>query len=492
VRFAGSEKERVSYEEIVRACSEDRLPEVPADPSFAVLRPYQQEGLRWLSFLARLGLGGVLADEMGLGKTLQALAAIVADAASGVSLVVAPKTLLWSWEYEIQKFFPHLPRVVMDGMTPAERARVWRNTRSGVLITSYGLLVNDLSLVKERRFRLLVMDEAQHVKNDAAKRTRALRAVKAECRLALTGTPIENHLSDLWSIFETVLPGLLGRRQDVLRAEREGDSLFFEKMAALTAPFILRREKKDLLPELPLVIVKEYPAEMTAKQKEIYLSHLLRGRAEFLEAESDINRMDALALLTKLRLAANHPMLVSPTVRDLEESGKMVLLLEILEEIRSAGGRALVFSQFVTMLRLVERLVRERGFTYFYMDGDTQERRDPVERFNRGEREVFLLSLKVGGYGLNLTGADHVVLVDPWWNPAAEEQAWSRAHRIGQNREVVVAKLFSRGTVEEKILLLQEEKKDIRSFFLKRALHEPSKDFVRLLLKWELGGEKNL
>ncbi len=489
----GTKAQQISYEEIVSACSEGKLPEISLDPSFAILRPYQHEGVRWLSFLARLGLGGILADEMGLGKTLQALAAIVANASSGISLVVAPKTLLWSWEHEIRKFFPNLPRVIMDGMQPPDRARVWRTTHSGLLITSYGLLVNDLSLVKERRFRVLVMDEAQHIKNDAAKRTRALRTVKADCRFALTGTPIENHLGDLWSICETVLPGLLGRRQDVLRAEREGDSVFFQKMAALTAPFILRREKKSLLPELPPVIVKEYPVEMTPKQKEIYLSHLLRGRAEFLEAGGDVSRMDALALLTKLRLAANHPMLVSPTVRDLEESGKMVLLLEILEEIRSAGGRTLVFSQFVTMLRLIERALRERGFTLFYMDGDTKDRRDPVERFNRGEGEVFLLSLKVGGYGLNLTGADHVALVDPWWNPAAEEQAWSRAHRIGQTREVVVAKLFSRGTVEEKILLLQEEKKDIRSFFLKRALHEPSKDFIRLLLERELGENgKNL
>ncbi len=485
VKWIGDAREQPGYEEICRACSEGRLPDIPDRPSFSALRPYQRDGVRWIRFLAHLGLGGVLADEMGLGKTLQMLSAIVADDTATPSLIVVPKTLVWSWEHEVGKFFPDLSRRVIDAVSPLERTRLWRTAREKVIITSYGVLVNDLAVVRERRFRFLVMDEAQHLKNDAAKRTRAIRMVHAACRMALTGTPIENHLGDLWSIFETILPGLLGRKQEIQRAEREGDSAVFERTAALTAPFVLRREKKDLLPELPPVIVKEYPVEMTPKQKEIYLSHLLRGRAEFLEAGGDMNKMDVLALLTKLRLAANHPMLVSPAVRDLEESGKMLLLRELLEEIRAAGGRTLIFSQFVTMLRLIERMLVESGVSFFYMDGDTQERREPVERFNRGEREVFLLSLKVGGYGLNLTGADHVIIVDPWWNPAAEEQAWSRAHRIGQRREVVVSKLFSRGTVEEKILVLQREKKDLRSFFLKRTLVEPSKDLVRLLAEME-------
>ncbi|HNT28990.1 MAG TPA: C-terminal helicase domain-containing protein, partial [bacterium] len=200
----------------------------------------------------------------------------------------------------------------------------------------------------------------------------------------------------------------------------------------------------------------------------------------------ELNKIEVLALLTKLRLAANHPMLVSDRVRDIEDSGKIALLMELIGDIRDGGGRVLVFSQFVKMLAIVEKALKKRAIPYFYMDGDTVDRRDPVDRFNRGEREVFLLSLKVGGFGLNLTGADHVVIVDPWWNPAVEEQAWSRAHRIGQQRQVVVSKIFSRGTIEEKILDLQQNKKDLSGFFLSRSMVEPSKDLIRLLAEMEL------
>ncbi|HSA33590.1 MAG TPA: DEAD/DEAH box helicase [bacterium] len=485
-RFSGDEADRAAYEDIIRAFSSGTLPEVPDLPGFEVLRPYQREGVRWLTLIGRMGLGAILADEMGLGKTLQTLAALQVDGGKGVTLVIAPKTLVWSWEREVQKFFPALDRTVIDAAAPQDRARRWRAVSSGIVITSYAIAVNDIELLKQKRFRAIVVDEAQHLKNQKTKRFGALQKLRADLRLALTGTPIENHLADLWSIFQFLIPGLLGRRQDIERMEREGDAAGFARIAALTAPFVLRREKRQILPELPPVIIKEYPVDMTGTQKEIYLSHLLRGRAEYLELGKDLNKIEVLALLTKLRLAANHPMLVSDRVRDIEDSGKIALLMELIGDIRDGGGRVLVFSQFVKMLAIVEKALKKRAIPYFYMDGDTVDRRDPVDRFNRGEREVFLLSLKVGGFGLNLTGADHVVIVDPWWNPAVEEQAWSRAHRIGQRRQVVVSKIFSRGTIEEKILDLQQNKKDLSGLFLSRSLVEPSQDLIRLLAEMEL------
>ncbi len=487
-RFDGTAAARADYEEIIRSFSEGTLPELIDRPEFAILRPYQRDGVRWIALLRRMKLGGILADEMGLGKTIQSLAALIADPTPGPTLVVTPKTLVWSWDREIQKFFPELKRTVIDAMLPEERTRRWRATDNGIIITSYAILVNDLDRLKGKRFRTLIVDEAQHIKNQTTKRFRALQKVECDFRLALTGTPMENHLADLWSIFQFLMPGLLGRRQEVEKIERTGDTAEFEKLALITAPFILRREKKDLLPELPPVIIKEYPVEMTPKQKEIYLSYLLRGRAEFLELGGDMNKIEVLALLTKLRLAANHPMMVSDKVTDIEESGKIALITELIDEIRDAGGRVLIFSQFVKMLAIIEKALKKRGIAYFYMDGDTQDRRDPVERFNRGERDVFLLSLKVGGFGLNLTGADNVIIVDPWWNPAVEEQAWSRAHRIGQDRQVVVSKLFARETIEEKILDLQQSKKGLTGFFMKRTLAEPSKDFIKMLAELELKG----
>lgn len=485
-RFSGDDAARVAYEDIIRAFSSGTLPEVPDLPGFEVLRPYQREGVRWLNLIGRMGLGAILADEMGLGKTLQTLAALQVDGAKGVTLVIAPKTLVWSWEREVQKFFPSLDRTVIDAAAPQERSRRWRAVSSGVVITSYAIAVNDIEILKQKRFRAIVVDEAQHLKNQKTKRFGALQKLRGDLRLALTGTPIENHLADLWSIFQFLIPGLLGRRQDIERMERDGDAAGFARIAALTAPFVLRREKRQILPELPPVIIKEYPVDMTGAQKEIYLSHLLRGRAEYLELGKDLNKIEVLALLTKLRLAANHPMLVSDRVRDIEDSGKIALLMELIGDIRDGGGRVLVFSQFVKMLAIVEKALKKRAVPYFYMDGDTVDRRDPADRFNRGEREVFLLSLKVGGFGLNLTGADHVIIVDPWWNPAVEEQAWSRAHRIGQRRQVVVSKIFSRGTIEEKILDLQQSKKDLSGFFLSRSMVEPSKDLIRLLAEMEL------
>ncbi len=479
------------FQGIVDTLGEGKLPEIELPENVSsLLRPYQTEGVRWLSLLRRLRLGGILADEMGLGKTIQSLSCLIHIASreenSLPSIVIAPKTLVWSWEREIEKFFPEMERDVIGSVTPEERSRLWRKEGRRLIITSYHIVLNDHHFIKDRQFDTVIVDEAQHLKNPSTKRFRAISSLKSNFRVALTGTPVENRIRDLWSIFHFLMPGLLGKRTEIERVERTSDVKGLEHTLNVVSPFILRRTKKEILKELPPLIVKEYPVEMSPRQKEIYLSLLLRGRAGFLESRGEMDHIQILTLLTKLRLAANHPDLVSQEGEDVLESGKIQILLELIDEIQEAGGRVLIFSQFVKMLKIVEKVLLEKEIPFLYMDGSTKNRGELVDRFNDGEGTAFLLSLKVGGVGLNLTGADNVIILDPWWNPAVEEQAFSRAHRIGQNREVVVSKLFSRETIEEKILNIQRDKKDLSDFFISGAMTEPSKDFVRRIAEMEL------
>ncbi|MBR6245327.1 DEAD/DEAH box helicase, partial [bacterium] len=423
---------------------------------------------------------------MGLGKTLQSLAMIKAEKGDLPSIVICPKTLVWSWDHEIEKFFSDMKRVVIDSLKPEERIEKWRSTQRELIITSYSVVVNDFAYLKDKNFETVIVDEAQHIKNDSTKRFKAISSLKAKHRFALTGTPLENHIRDLWSIFQFVMPGLLGTKQLIDKAEKNNDSDELRTLRSVTSPFILRRLKSEILSELPELIVKEYPVEMTPKQKEIYLSVLLRGRADYLEKGSALNKIEILAILSNLRLAADHPALVSQTENAPEFSGKIAAILELCEDIFSEGGRVLIFSQYVKMLRIIENAFTSSGIEYFYMDGDTRDRMPLVDRFNAGERDAFLLSLKVGGVGLNLTGADHIIIVDPWWNPAVEEQAWSRAHRIGQKKKVIVNKLYSKGTIEEKILDLHKKKRGMVDFFLSNSMKEPTEDFVKLIADLEL------
>jgi SNF2 family DNA or RNA helicase len=278
----------------------------------------------------------------------------------------------------------------------------------------------------------------------------------------------------------------MGNRKDIDSIEKRGDVEEISKLSSITAPFILRRTKRETLSELPELTVKEYPVEMTMKQKEVYLSVLLRGRAEYLESKDDMTSFQILSILSRLRLAANHPSLAKEADFPVDDSGKILTILELVDEILSADGKVLIFSQYVKMLKLIEKALLEQSVEYFYMDGQTKERMELVKKFNDGERPVFLLSLKVGGVGLNLTGADNVIIVDPWWNPAAEEQAWSRAHRIGQEKRVVVHKLFSKGTIEEKIIDMQERKKGLTDHFMSKTIKDPSEDFIRMVADMEL------
>ena len=480
--FTGSAEAKKKYIAIFDSLSKGELPK-PDESQIAgiPLRKYQVEGFRWMSLLKALGLGGVLADEMGLGKTLQSLCMIKSETGDMPSIVVCPKTLVWSWDREIEKFFPGMKRTVIDSFKPEERVAKWKNAGKELIITSYSVVINDFAHVKDKSFETIVIDEAQQIKNNNTKRFRVLNSLKSKHRFALTGTPLENHVSDLWSIFQFIMPGYLGNRKDVDKMEKIGNNEELDILRKKTAPFILRRLKNEILDELPELIIKEYPVEMTSKQKDVYLAAMLRGKAEFIDRGDSINKIEILAMLSKLRLAADHPSLATDGVPDPELSGKIAAIHEICDEIFSGGGRVLIFSQYVKMLKIIETAFRIDGTEYFYMDGDTKDRMELVEKFNGGEKNAFLLSLKVGGVGLNLTGADHVIIVDPWWNPAVEEQAWSRAHRIGQTKRVVVTKLYSKGTIEEKILNLHQKKRGMIDFFLSKSLKEPDEDFVKMV-----------
>ena len=480
--FTGSAEAKKKYIAIFDSLSKGELPK-PDESRIAgiPLRKYQVEGFRWMSLLKALGLGGVLADEMGLGKTLQSLCMIKSETGDMPSIVVCPKTLVWSWDREIEKFFPGMKRTVIDSFKPEERVAKWKNAGKELIITSYSVVINDFAHVKDKSFETIVIDEAQQIKNNNTKRFRVLNSLKSKHRFALTGTPLENHVSDLWSIFQFIMPNYLGVKKDVDKMEKLGSGEDLDMLRKKTAPFILRRLKSEILDELPDLIIKEYPVEMTPKQKDVYLSAMLRGKAEFIERGDSINKIEILALLSKLRLAADHPSLATDGELDPELSGKIAAVRELCDEIFSGGGRVLIFSQYVKMLKIIETAFRIDGTEYFYMDGDTKDRMELVEKFNGGEKKAFLLSLKVGGVGLNLTGADHVIIVDPWWNPAVEEQAWSRAHRIGQTKRVVVTKLYSKGTIEEKILNLHQKKRGMIDFFLSKSLKEPDEDFVKMV-----------
>ena len=480
--FTGSAEAKRKYIAIFDSLSKGELPKPDESHLKGIpLRKYQLEGFRWMSLLKALGLGGVLADEMGLGKTLQSLCMIKSETGDLPSIVVCPKTLVWSWDREIEKFFPEMERTVIDSLKPEERAAKWKNAGKELIITSYSVVINDFSLLKEKSFETVVIDEAQQIKNNNTKRFKLLSSLKSRHRFALTGTPLENHVSDLWSIFQFIMPNYLGMKKDVDRMEKLGAGEDLDMLRKKTSPFILRRLKSEILDELPDLIIKEYPVEMTQKQKDVYLAAMLRGKAEFIDRGDSINKIEILALLSKLRLAADHPSLAAEGAFDPELSGKIAAVRELCEEIFSGGGRVLIFSQYVKMLKIIEAAFQADKAEYFYMDGDTKDRMELVEKFNAGEKKAFLLSLKVGGVGLNLTGADHVIIVDPWWNPAVEEQAWSRAHRIGQTKRVIVTKLYSKGTIEEKILNLHQKKRGMIDFFLSKSLKEPDEDFVKMV-----------
>lgn len=433
-----------------------------------ILRPYQITGYRWLCSLAHYGMGGILADDMGLGKTLQTITYVLANPGTR-TLIVCPTSLAYNWQDEFSKFAPQIATQIISG-TPQERADLMQQSADvPVWITTYPLIRKDVDLYKAQIFDACFIDEAQFIKNPISLGAKAVKAVQAKHRFALTGTPIENTLSELWSIFDFVMPGFFGRYRQFEECYekpilRDHDSVQMQKLRRKIRPFVLRRMKKEVLTELPDKIETRRMAEMGAKQRKIYESYLARIQMELAGDEENTpggNRMQVLAALTRLRQICCHPATFASNYHG--GSGKLDLLMEQLPDILEGGHSVIVFSQFTSMLSIIAHELKQRNIPFFYLAGSTsaQERKREVKEFNRGEVKVFLISLKAGGTGLNLTGADTVIHFDPWWNPAVEDQATDRAYRIGQKKKVQVIKYVMKDSIEEKIYELQKRKKQL-------------------------------
>jgi superfamily II DNA or RNA helicase len=437
----------------------------------AVLRDYQLRGLRWLARMTSLGLGGCLADDMGLGKTVTLIALHLhrqADpATAGPTLVVCPASLLGNWEREIGRFAPGTPVRRFHG-----GRRTLNEVAGGFVLTTYGTMRLDTDRLGAVRWGLVVADEAQHVKNRASGTARALRAIPAVARVALTGTPVENNLAELWAILDWTTPGLLGplarfRGRWASRIEADRDPVAARELARLIAPFLLRRRKSDpgIAPELPPKTETDHPVGLTGEQVGLYEAVVRETMAQIRESTAMARRGLVLKLLTSLKQVCNHPAHYLREVRPrlADRSGKLELLDELVDTIVAGDGAMLVFTQYVAMARLIERHLGDRGVPTQLLHGGTPvlRRDEQVRRFQDGAVPVFLLSLKAAGTGLNLTRADHVVHYDRWWNPAVEEQATDRAYRIGQTRPVQVHRLVTEGTVEERIAALLATKREL-------------------------------
>jgi len=430
-----------------------------------VLRGYQKAGISWIMMLRDFRLNGLLADEMGLGKTIQALSVIAVSTSERPNLVICPKTLLFNWAAEIEKFHTEISHCIVEG-SAYQRKELYNKPNIKLFIVSYSVVLNDIKTLMDKRFEWIIMDEAQHVKNIRAKRTLAIKKLKSEHRLALTGTPMENNFSELWSIFDFLMPDYLGSikrfTDDYINPpDPEQNSL---RLSRMTAPFIMRRMKRDVLLELPDKQEQISWCKLTSIQEKTYLQILdMVKKTLFPTTNAPVNYINILAALTKLRQVCDHPALVnSDILSGVEVSAKLEQLVELVEDALQSNHKVLVFSQFVQMLRIIRTTFDQLGITYSYMDGQSRDRKAQVDRFNNDPGvSCFLISLKTGGTGLNLTAADTVILYDPWWNPMIENQAIDRTHRIGQTSKVQVFRLITKGTVEEKILALQQGKLEI-------------------------------
>ena len=453
----------------VRLADFEKIEEVPVPEGIlADLREYQVEGFRWMQFLCRYGLNGILADDMGLGKTLQTLAHILQEKQSGrsggrPSLVIAPTSVVENWQREAAKFAPDLEMLVLQG---ANRKQGFGRIPSvDVVMTSFALISRDLDVYLEQDFHLLVLDEAQHIKNPSAQVTRAVCSLNSTHRLCLSGTPVENHLGELWSLMNFLMPGFLGSREDFNDTyrqpiEKSGSQAKSETLARRVMPLILRRTKHEVAKELPPKTEILHTIELAEEQKDLYetvrslMDKQVRQAMALQGNETQIVFLDA---LLKLRQICCHPNLLKDADHQ-ADSAKFIYLIELLDTLRREKHRVLIFSQFTSMLSLIEEHLNREDYSYLKLTGETKNRQELVERFQGGEGEVFLISLKAGGTGLTLTGADNVIHYDPWWNPAVENQATDRAYRIGQDKPVFVHKLICKGTVEERIQKMQLKK----------------------------------
>ncbi|MCL2365267.1 MAG: DEAD/DEAH box helicase [Defluviitaleaceae bacterium] len=461
------------FNQLVTDCDKLKSTDIPVPHGMKrILRDYQKMGFRWLKTLSNYGFGGILADDMGLGKTLQVITLLESERQTleHPSLIVVPTSLLYNWENEFAKFAPKLRVQIISGV-PERRRDLLENTPADVFITTYDTLKRDVDFYAPHQFAYLVADEAQNIKNPATVAASSVKSLKAHTRFALTGTPIENNLQELWSIFDFIMPGYLHApsrfaqlyEQPIVRDNNT------ERIAALRAqiaPFVLRRIKANVLKELPAKTETTLPAAMTPEQKRVYQAYLLEAVGaldEMITSNTfNQNRISILAKLTRLRQICCDPALFIDNYDG--GSGKFDLALETIQIALESGRRVLLFSQFTKMLaRFTQRIDADRSLQYFYLDGATpaQQRMDMCTRFNAGERDVFFISLKAGGTGLNLTGAEVVIHYDPWWNPSVMDQASDRAHRFGQKKAVQVFNIVAKDSLEEKIMELQEKKRGL-------------------------------
>ncbi|MDA1275881.1 MAG: DEAD/DEAH box helicase [Verrucomicrobia bacterium] len=463
-------------------------PVAPSPNLRATLRPYQQDGLNWLQFLREYELAGVLADDMGLGKTVQTLAHLLVEKESGrmdrPSLVVAPTSLMTNWRQETERFAPDLRVLVLHGLD--RKQHFSRIAEHDLVVTSYALLPRDQEVLQGHEFHYVILDEAQFIKNPKTQYAQIACALKARHHLCLTGTPMENHLGELWSLFHFLLPGFLGdliRFQSLFRRpiEKGKNDDRRKLLARRVAPFILRRKKDEVVKELPPKTEIVQNVELAGAQRDLYESVRLamHERVKQEVAKKGFSRAHIIILdaLLKLRQICCHPQLLSlPSAQRVKESAKLDLLLDLVPEMIAEGRRILLFSQFTSMLAIIQEKLAKMKIPYVLLTGDTRDRSTPVQRFQNGEVPLFLISLKAGGTGLNLTAADTVIHYDPWWNPAVENQATDRAHRIGQDKKVFVYKLMTVGTVEEKIAAMQARKREL----VEGLLNEERPDHLKL------------
>lgn len=440
-----------------------------------VLRDYQIKGHKWLKTLALFGFGGILADEMGLGKTLQTISYIVKEYELNSHmepiLIIAPASIIYNWKNEFKKFAPQLKKIIVDG-TKQIRKEILKNYKNyQILITSYPLLRRDFIEYESLSFSHCFIDEAQHIKNPTSLNAKVTKGINSTIKFALTGTPIENNLTELWSIFDFVLPGLLlshhkFQKQYEIPITRKQDKVLLTQLIKKTKPFILRRLKNEVITELPNKIENKVIVEMTSRQKKIYAAYAMAARKELEDSINNKNfnknKIQFLTALMRLRQICCDPSIVDNNYE--QESAKLNILHDILEELISFKHKILIFSQFTKILKQIIPILKKLKINYLYLDGktDSKSRVLLVEEFNNNTNiSVFLISLKAGGVGLNLTSADVVIHFDPWWNPSIENQATDRAHRIGQKKVVQVIKLITKGTIEEKIINIQNQKLDI-------------------------------
>lgn len=454
----------------------------------AELREYQKDGVRWMARLASWGAGACLADDMGLGKTLQSIVMLQYMSKRGASLVVVPTSVLFNWRDEIQRFAPKLNPILLHAQNQDRQKAINEASAGDVIITTYGLLITEQELLCSREWNMIILDEAHTIKNKETKMSQSAMQLQGGFRLMLTGTPLQNHLGEIWNLFQFSNPGLLGSNTEfqekfILPIERDGNKERQHQLRRLLLPFLLRRTKNEVLDELPAKSEITITVELSDDEMAFY-EHLRQQAVINLEEQSN-NAMDTLAEITRLRQAACHPALVEKNINI--ASSKTAMFLDKVDELLGSDHRALVFSQFTSHLSLVRKELDKRGIEYLYLDGTTSttERQRLVEQFQKGDMPLFLISLKAGGTGLNLTAADYVFHLDPWWNPAIEDQASDRTYRIGQTRPVTIYRLIAAHTIEEKIVQLHKSKKSLADSLLEGSnmSHKLSREEILDLIR---------